>query len=247
MPRIVLAPGTVEDCFYQTIRAFNLAELYQLPVILLTDQSLAQCTEGVPLPDLDKLQIVNRDKANLVDDGKFRRYAFTPNGVSPISTPGDSRGEYVAESAEHDERGRVNFGTNAHSQMTAKRFRKLETAENDLADDPLNFTIVDDEAKLAVMGWGSTQGAIHEAVLKAKKKLIRVKWMQCKMLNPLPRKRINAFLEGVDHTLVPELNYTSQFANLLRMNFAIDPITITKTEGTPFTPGEITQKIEELS
>ncbi len=104
MPRIVLAPGSVEDCFYQTIRAFNLAELYQLPVILLTDQSLAQCTEGVSLPDIDNLQIVNREKANVSDEGKFLRYEVTTNGVSPISTPGDAGGEYVAESAEHDDR-----------------------------------------------------------------------------------------------------------------------------------------------
>ena len=248
VPRIVLAPGSVEDCFYQTIRAFNLAELYQLPVILLTDQSLAQCTEGVSLPDIDNLQIVNREKANVSDEGKFLRYEVTTNGVSPISTPGDAGGEYVAESAEHDEQGRVNFGTSTHSQMTAKRFRKLETAEKELANDKLNLTEVDDpEAKLAVIGWGSTQGSIHEAVLKAKKKLIRVKWLQCKMLNPLPREKINAFLVGVDHVVVPELNYTSQFANLLRMNFAIEPIPITKTEGMPFTPGEILQKIEELA
>jgi 2-oxoglutarate ferredoxin oxidoreductase subunit alpha len=132
--------------------------------------------------------------------------------------------------------------------MTAKRFRKLETAEKELADDPLNFTEVDDqEAKLAVMGWGSTQAAIHEAVLKAKKKRIRVKWLQCKMLSPLPRKKINTFLEGVKSVVVPELNYTSQFANLLRMNFAIEPISMTKTEGMPFTPGEIIRKIEELA
>ena len=249
VPRIVIAPGTVEDCFYQTIRAFNLAEEYQLPVILLTDQSLAQCTEGVPLPDIDNLQIVNREKANLGgDEDKFRRYAFTDNGVSPISTPGEARGEYVAESAEHDERGRVNFTTDAHSQMTAKRFRKLETAERELADDPLNVTEVDDHgAKLAVMGWGSTQGAIHEAVLKAKNKAIRVKWLQCKMLSPLPRKMISTFLEEVDHVVVPELNYTSQFANLLRMNFAIKPIPIAKTEGMPFMPSEILRKIEELA
>jgi len=247
VPRIVIAPGTVEDCFYQTIRAFNLAEQYQLPVILLTDQSLAQCTEGVPLPNIDSLQIVNREKANLGgDENKFRRYAFTDNGISPISTPGEARGEYVAESAEHDERGRVNFTTDAHSQMTAKRFRKLETAERELADDPLNVTEVDDHgAKLAVMGWGSTQGAIHEAVLKAKKKAIRVKWLQCKMLSPLPRKMISTFLEGVDHVVVPELNYTSQFANLLRMNFAIEPISLTKTEGMPFMPSEILRQIEE--
>jgi len=249
VPRIVVAPGTVEDCFYQTIRAFNLAEQYQLPVILLTDQSLAQCTEGVPLPNIDSLQIVNREKANLGgDEDKFRRYALTDNGISPISTPGEARGEYVAESAEHDERGRVNFTTDAHSQMTAKRFRKLETAERELADDPLNVTEDDDRgAKLAVMGWGSTQGAIHEAVLKAKKKAIRVKWLQCKMLSPLPRKMISTFLEGVDHVVVPELNYTSQFANLLRMKFAIEPIPITKTEGMPFTPSEILRKIEELA
>ena len=248
VPRIVLAPGSVEDCFYQTIRAFNLAELYQLPTILLTDQSLAECTEGVPLPDIDSLQIVNREKANLSDENKFRRYAFTPDGVSPISTPGETRGEYVAESAEHDERSRLNYSTNAHSQMTAKRFRKLETAERELADDPLSFTEIDGhEAKLAVMGWGSTQGAIYEAVLRAKKKLIGVKWLQCKTLRPLPRKRISSFLEGIDRVVVPELNYTSQFANLLRMNFPIEPISMTKTEGMPFTPGEILRKIEELA
>lgn len=249
VPRIVIAPGTVEDCFYQTIRAFNLSEQYQLPVILLTDQSLAQCTEGVPLPDIDNLQIVNRKKAILGgEEGKFRRYAVTDDGVSPISTPGEPQGEYVAESAEHDERGRVNFTTDAHSQMTAKRFRKLETAERELADDPLNVTEDNDpEAKLAVMGWGSTQGAIHEAFLKAKKKDIRIKWLQCKMLSPLPRKMISTFLEGVDQVVVPELNYTSQFANLLRMNFAIEPIPITKTEGMPFKPSEILRKIEGVA
>jgi 2-oxoglutarate/2-oxoacid ferredoxin oxidoreductase subunit alpha len=247
VPRMVIAPGDVQDCFYQTVRAFNLAERYQLPVILLTDQSLAQCTEGVPLPDMDKIEIVGREKPKL-GETKFLRYAAGKDGLSPMSAPGELGGEYVAESAEHDERGRVNLTPKTHREMTAKRFAKLTKAENELADDPLNFLeIPDNESKLAVMGWGSTEGAIHDAVLTAKGKSIAVKWLHCKLLNPLPRKKISSFLEGVESVIVPELNYTAQFGNLLRMNFAIKPISITKTEGMPFAPREILQKIEEFA
>jgi len=246
-PRIVLAPGSVEDCFYQTIRAFNLAERYQLPVVLLSDQSLAQLTEGMQLPDIDSLQVRDRDKATLTDENPFQRYTVTHDGISPISAPGEVGGEYVAESAEHDERGRVSFGAETHAEMTAKRFRKLESAERELADDPLNvMELSDPDSRLAVIGWGSTQGAIHDAVLRSRKSL-HVRWLQCKLLNPLPRKKIAQFLKGADTVLVPELNYSSQFANLLRTTFLVDPISMTKTEGMPFRPGEIARKIEELA
>ena len=245
-PRIALAPGDVEDCFYQTVRAFNLAERYQLPVILLTDQSLAQLTEGMPLPNIDSVRVQDRVRAMINGDSAFQRYAITDDGISPTSTPGQLGGEYVAESSEHDVRSRVTSSAEAHSEMTAKRFRKIETAERELADDPLNvLELPDENAKLAVIGWGSTQGAIHEAVLRTKKSA-HVKWLQCKLLSPLPRKRIADFLVGADAVLVPELNHTLQFANLLRMNFAVEPVSMNKTEGMPFTPGEIQRKIEEL-
>jgi 2-oxoglutarate ferredoxin oxidoreductase subunit alpha len=245
-PRIVVAPGNVEDCFYQTVRAFNLAERYQLPVILLTDQSLAQLTEGTPIPDFESLKIVRRESA--LADGAFKRYTITHDGISPMSIPGDPRGQYIAESVEHDETSRPNFRPDVHSEMESKRFRKLETAERELEDDPLNFTMLPDpKAKLAVIGWGSTQGAIHEAILCARDKSIRVQWLQCKLLNPLPKKKIQAFLENAETVLVPELNYASQFANLLRMSFDVKPVTLTKTEGLPFTPSEILRRIEEVA
>lgn len=245
-PRIVLAPGNVEDCFYQTVRAFNLAECYQLPVILLTDQSLAQLNEGMPLPDLDQLAIVDRQRAEIAGND-FRRYTVTHDGISPMSLPGQAQGEYVAESVEHDQKGRPSFGPHDHSEMTAKRFRKLATAARELTNDPLNIMeLPDGQGDLAVIGWGSTQGAIHEAILNAKKKGIHVRWMQCKLLSPLPEAQLSKFLEGAKKVLVPELNYTSQFANLLRARLGIDPISLTKTEGLPFTPTEVLRKIEEL-
>jgi len=245
-PRIVLAPGNVEDCFYQTIRAFDLAERYQLPVLVLTDQSLASLTEGMVLPDVDSLQLPDRARATVSEDNKFQRYAVTHDGISLASVPGQVGGEFVAESAEHDAAGRVRLDGETHSEMTAKRFRKMETAEMELAEDPLNvLELPDREATLAVIGWGSTQGAIHDAVLQLKRSM-HVKWLQCKLLNPLPRKRIASFLKGADRFLVPELNHTSQFSNLLRMTFGIDPIPLTKTEGLPFRPGEIRRKIEEV-
>jgi len=246
-PRIVLAPGNVEDCFYQTVRAFNLAERYQLPVLLLTDQSLAQLTEGMPMPDIDGLTIVNRTKAELSNNG-YLRYAITHDGISPMSTPGEPDGEYVAESVEHDEDGRPSVRPHVHSEMEAKRSRKLETAATELAGDPLNITeIRDAEAKVGVIGWGSTQGAIHDAILRARKKSTRVRWLQCKLLNPLPEQQIANFLKGLRVVLVPELNHTSQFSKLLQTKFSIQPVDFNKSEGMPFTPQEILRKIEEVA
>jgi 2-oxoglutarate ferredoxin oxidoreductase subunit alpha len=246
-PRIVLAPGNVEDCFYQTVRAFNLAERYQLPVLLLTDQSLAQLTEGMPLPDLDGLTTINRAKAEPAGSN-FLRYAITHDGVSPMSIPGEVNGEYVAESVEHDEDGRPSIRPDVHSEMEAKRFRKLEAAATELANDPLNAKeLRDSQAKVGVIGWGSTQGAIHDAILRARKKSTRVRWLQCKLLNPLPKRQISTFLKDLKTVLVPELNHTSQFAKLLRMTFTIEPISFNKSEGLPFTPNEILRKIEEVT
>jgi 2-oxoglutarate/2-oxoacid ferredoxin oxidoreductase subunit alpha len=246
--RIVLAPGNVEDCFYQTVRAFNLSERYQLPAILLTDQSLAQLTEGMTLPNIDFLEIINRDKAEIKNGDEFRRYSITHDGISPLSLPGQLHGEYIAESVEHDEKGRQNYGPHAHSEMTAKRFRKLITAKKELAQDPLNMIeLPDNQAVLAVIGWGSTQGAINEAILKAREKSIHVRWAQCKLLEPLPDAQLINFLKGTKRVLVPELNHTSQFAKLLRAQLGIDTIRLNKTEGLPFTPNEILRKIEEVA
>jgi 2-oxoglutarate ferredoxin oxidoreductase subunit alpha len=247
VPRIVIAPGNVEDCFYQTVKAFNLAERYQVPVLLLTDQSLAQLTEGMPIPDSDLLRKFDREKVEIAASD-FRRYAVTHDGVSPMSIPGQANGEYIAESVEHDEDSRPSYRPQVHSEMTAKRFRKLETATTELAKDPLNvMELSDSKAKIGVIGWGSTQGAIHDAVLRARKKSIRVRWLQCKLLNPLPKEQISAFLKGLRKVLVPELNYSAQFARLLRTTFTFEPISFNKSEGLPFTPNEIFRKIEEVA
>jgi 2-oxoglutarate ferredoxin oxidoreductase subunit alpha len=247
-PRIVLAPGDVADCFYQTVRAFNVAERYQMPVILLTDQSLAHRTEGMVPPHFRSLRIVNRDVPQTSSAASIRRYAITHDGVSPMPLPGQAGGEYIAESVEHDEVGRPNYRPNVHSEMTAKRYRKLATAEQELADDLLNFLeLPDPKAKLGIIGWGSTQGAIHDAVRRARKESIRVRWLQCKLLNPLPKRHVAKFLAGLETVLVPELNHTSQFANLLRMHFKIEPVTLNKSEGLPFTPLEIFTKIMEVA
>lgn len=246
MPRIVVAPGNVEDCFYQTVRAVNLAERYQLPVIVLSDQSLAQLTEGMPLPALNSLQVIDRERSEASPEEAFQRYLVTHDGVSPISAPGDPYREYVAESVEHDNSGRPNFSPHFHSEMTAKRFRKLQTAAEELAEDPLNITeLVDPKAQLGVIGWGSTQGAIHEAVLRARKNSLHVSWLQCKLLNPLPEVQLSRFLNRLKRIIVSELNYSGQFANVLRAKFAVNPILLNKTEGLPFTPDEILRKIME--
>ncbi|MHB8992210.1 MAG: 2-oxoacid:acceptor oxidoreductase subunit alpha, partial [Chloroflexota bacterium] len=122
--RIVLAPTSVEDCFYQAVNAFNLAEQYQMPVILLSDTVLATRTERIPRPDLSKVERKGRvlyrpnGGGGQGDGEKFRRYALTPTGVSPMSVPGQAGGQYVATGLEHGDLGRPRYDPDTHRLMT---------------------------------------------------------------------------------------------------------------------------------
>ena len=127
-PKIVLAPMNVADCFYQTINAFNFAEQYQMPVIILSDASLGPKRECVDLIDFEKLNIVNRKKPDLKEGDIYNRYEDTQTGISPISSVGDLYGEHVITGLEHTEENAPTPAADVHRQMTEKRFRKLETA-----------------------------------------------------------------------------------------------------------------------
>ena len=131
-PKIVLAPMDVQDCFIQTINAFNYAEQYQVPVILLSDAAVGQRRECVDLINFDSLKIVNRLKHDRTKDaGLYVRYKNTKSGISPIATPGDEGGAYVATGLEHTELCNPTSDSEIRKMMVEKRFRKLETASHE--------------------------------------------------------------------------------------------------------------------
>lgn len=249
VPRIVLAPTSVEDCFWQAINAFNLAEQYQMPVILLTDTLLATRTEKIPRPDLSKVELKERllyrpeEDGNGRNGGRFKRYALTPTGVSPISVPGQAGGQYVATGLEHSELGRPRYDPDSHTKMTEKRFRKLQTA---VGDAPPADRYGDPSADIGIITWGSTMGAAVEAVDVAGERGIAVEALAPRMLWPIPDRQVEQFVRSKRVLIVPEVNYGGQYADLLAARYRRDLVRVNSYGGVPIKVERIVKAIEEV-
>lgn len=243
-PRIVLAPGDVEECLYYIMHAFNLSEKYQCPVLYLTDQSLAHRTQTFPWPDFKRVPIINRTVPTEKDlkDG-YTRFKMTEDGVSPMALPGMEGGCYAATGLEHSERGAPNFTPKMHVQMSAKRARKIEVCSKEKG---FTARYGAKKAKVGIIGWGSTQGVIREGVDMAAKAGIPVAHLQMKMVFPLPEADIREFLSSVEEVIVAELNWSGQFNQLFRSHFLVPTIALTKCEGLPFYAEEIFAKLKSV-
>jgi 2-oxoglutarate ferredoxin oxidoreductase subunit alpha len=243
-PRIVLAPGDVEECLYYIIHAFNLAEKYQCPVLFLTDQSLAHRTQTFAWPDFKRIPIVNRLLPTAADLKEYKRFVLTENGVSPMALPGMEGGCYAATGLEHSERGSPNFTPKMHTIMSAKRAKKIQVASKEKG---FTARFGAKKAKIGIIGWGSTQGAIREGVNLAEKDDISVAHLQLKMVYPLPDAEVKDFLASVEQVIVAELNYSGQFNMLFRAHYLVPTIALTKCEGLPFFAEEILAKIKAVA
>jgi 2-oxoglutarate ferredoxin oxidoreductase subunit alpha len=258
-PRMIVAPADVADCYELTIQAFNMAERFQMPVIILSDQSLTARVESVdrhvfrPMEVVDRLQYTanghqahTTEEKTLVGAGvahEYARYAYTESGISPISTPGAGSSPYTATGLEHDQHGHPDYEPEDHVAMMEKRFRKLETAAREL---PTPKRYGAEEAALGVIGWGSTEGTIQEAVDRAQAKGLKVASLHIKILSPLPDQAIRDFINSVQKVIVPECNYSGQLANLLGAKYGLQAVRVNKFGGIPFTAGEILRAIEEV-
>jgi 2-oxoglutarate ferredoxin oxidoreductase subunit alpha len=265
-PRMIVAPADVADCYSLMILAFNMAERYQMPVIVLSDQSLTARVESVDRSAFKPMEIQERIKfsangaatnghmANGYGESlavgaeeaehTYARYAYTASGISPATIPGPGAFTYVATGLEHDEHGHPNYEPEDHTTMMEKRFRKLATAAEELPN-PQRYG--DEDATIGIIGWGSTEGAIQEAIDRARANGYRVALLQLKILSPLPDRAIRDFIRSVKTVIVPECNYSGQLANLLGAKYGLQAIRVNKFGGIPFTAGEILRAIEEVS
>jgi 2-oxoglutarate ferredoxin oxidoreductase subunit alpha len=249
-PRFVVAPVSVQDCFYQIINAFNLAEKYQTPVLCLSDQDMSVRVQTIPPFDLSK---VKHEPRLLWDShgnghGKYERYTDTPTGVSPMSLPGMSGGQYTAEGLEHYASGAPGYDPELHRANMEKRYRKLDAALADIEAWGMYEQFGDDDAALGIIGWGSTIGPVREAVARAKDNDIPVAVFYPKALFPLPDAKLKAFLERRQAVIVPEMNYTGQFAGMLRaraQSYGIErPIVkLNQYGGVPFSTRQMFEQI----
>ncbi len=239
--RIVLSVENVHDCIGLTVTAFNLAEKYQCPVLLLSDGSLAFSTQSVSYPNPDDYPIVNRLRWD--GEGEFKRYALTESGISPMVDPGTPNGMHIATGLEHNESGTPNYTGANHEAMQDKRFRKLKAVVNDVPP-----TEVDGEgaADLGVIAWGSTIGVVREALQRLRAQGYKVKGFYPKLLNPLPVQQFEDFNATCKRILLPEVNYQGQLAHFVRAETSLRPESYTICGGLPFTPEMIVNRVREM-
>jgi 2-oxoglutarate ferredoxin oxidoreductase subunit alpha len=244
IPRVVLAPGTVRESFELTVTAFNLAEQYQLPVFVLTEQALCQSKATLVPPDLDGVA-VERGKLiaqGAVTFGDYQRFALVADGVSPRVIPGVSGGMHLAAGSEHDAAGVITEDAANRAQMMEKRMGKLETMRAELPRAIVHGVA---DADIAVIGYGANRGPIAEAVDRLGREGIPARFLQLRTLWPFPDADIRDFVRGAQHIFVVENNFSGQLEGLIRR--VTGPLPglrgVRKYDGRPFHPAEIVEPI----
>ena len=244
-PRAVLAPATIEDAFWLTIRAFNLAEKYQLPVILLTDQHLASSYATVDRFDLSQVTIDRGrllSKMEAAEPGEYKRHRITGSGISPRTLPLEGATLVVTDADEHDEEGHMIEDAETRTAMMLKRLRKLEGLRKEIAQ-PRAYGPA--QAETTLIGWGSTYGALREAVDLATRDGLEVNLVHLNEIWPFPAEAMARALDGSKRSLVVENNATAQLAHLLRAEAGHQATgNILKFDGRPFTPAHIVRQLK---
>jgi len=240
-PRVLLAPGTAREAFYTTIKAFDLAEKYQVPVVIMTDQFLADSYFTEPKFDISNIRI-NRHLLGEKEAGalkEYKRYQVTDSGVSPRSIPSAFGLEVVADGHEHDEYGHITEDPEIRKEMVDKRSRKMEGLAREVGPPQ---RMGDHNADLLLVGWGSTYGPMAEAIEILKGHGISVEGIHLNELWPFPRQPMSEILGGTRKWAVVENNATGQLARLIQMETQKKPDgMILKYNGRPFTAGEIVE------
>jgi len=217
----VIAPGTIEECFYAGAKALNWAERYQGPVILLSEHNLSERRQNIKNPDLKNIKTENR-QINTSKNGYAR---YNGNNVSPMPIPGKP-GAYIANGSEHDPIGDTTHLALRHVQMTDRRFNKLSVLNDSF------FELENSEAPIIIMPWGGSKGPVYEAYKNITNENEDIGWAYTMFINPLPKKLIT-ILKKKKLVLIPELNSQGQFANILRSK-GIAAESITQYTGLPF-------------
>jgi 2-oxoglutarate ferredoxin oxidoreductase subunit alpha len=245
-PRAVLAPSTAAEAFYAAIKAFNLAEKYQTPVIILTDHHLASSYTTVNRFDLSQVKI---DRGELLSDTEvskmkdYKRPLVTASGISPRALPGQGKALVVTDSDEHDEAGHMIEDAATRNMQVQKRLRKLTGLRREIAGPELKTS---PGAGATLIGWGSTYGAISEAAYILKQDGHPVNTLHLSEIWPFPAESVAVALGKSKQNIVIEGNATAQMAGLIRRETGIKAdASILKYDGRPFSPAEIISRLHE--
>jgi 2-oxoglutarate/2-oxoacid ferredoxin oxidoreductase subunit alpha len=247
--RIIFAPGSPEEAFYLTNKAFDLSQRFQVPVFILTDQYLADTQWTYKKFDTEGLVYVDyrlRGKA-LQDQDEYKRHAFTGNGVSPFAVPGETKHLVITDSDEHNEEGHLIEDGPTRVRMVEKRYFLKKSAITASINPPLLYG--SKEPEVVITGWGSTYGIMKEAVDELSGKM-SIAMLHFSEIYPFPGMDKFDYIDVLNKakkTIIIEQNATSQFARLMEMetgyNFTDH---INRYDGRPFMLEELTGEIDGL-
>jgi 2-oxoglutarate/2-oxoacid ferredoxin oxidoreductase subunit alpha len=246
-PHVVLAATTIRDCFEIMPYAFEIAERYQIPVIVLTDQAL-----GFRRADLPKTLLTDRNVRKVVqptarteEDGRYLRYKLTADGVSPRAIPGMPNLAHVVTGLEHGEDTKPAYDPPTRCAQMEKRQRKLDGV---LRDYRSVLRYGDAAPEIGVIGWGSTAGPVREAVELACQQGIKAAGMVPRMLYPSPNDELRDFVKSCKKVIVVEGNLTGQYATFLKSQIpGFEPLMYNRYDGLPVRRLEVLQKIQEVA
>jgi 2-oxoglutarate ferredoxin oxidoreductase subunit alpha len=237
-PRVLYAPGDLQQAFYLSQKAFNIADKYQVPVTILTDQYILDSSYNVEEFDMSELSV---DKYIIETNENYKRYEYTENGITPRGIPGFGKGLVGLDSDEHDEEGHITENLNTRVKMVDKRLKKYEALNDDIIPPEL---IGPENYKTLLLAWGTNLNIVKEAMQKLNKDdLAFLHYSQVWPLHPDTIK----YLEKAEKVIMIENNATSQFAKLIRQQtgFTIQD-KILKYNGHAFYVEELVEKISDL-
>lgn len=243
-PRAVISVRNAEDAFYKTVKALNLADKYQTLVIILTDQYLADANVTIPKYDLSKVKIERyvSNGEELINGEEYKRYKITQNGISPRMIPGNSKGQVVlVDSDEHTEEAHITEASDVRNAQMEKRMKKLQLMKNEMEEPEF---IGHENLDILLVGFGSTYGALKDAVEELINKGKKIGALSFGDIYPLPEKALRKYANKAKKVINVEQNYIGQLGKLITQETGIlMDSSILKYDGRQITGKEIVEKL----
>ena len=250
-PRIVLASGDIEESFYDTIKVFNLADRYQMPVIHLLDKAIANSVTTCKNFDVSKIGIHRGSMVKEITDkdkgvaGNYLRFKLSDDPISPRVVLGTKDAIFWNTGDEHTEEGHISEDPELRVQMMDKRMNKLQVALKEIPDE--DKAVAYGGGDIAIISWGSTKGAILDMMEKLAAEGTKIKFIQVRLMNPFPSELVNSMLKGVKTVIDIEMNYTGQLGSLVRQHIGREvDFKIVKYNGRPISLDEVYNAVKRI-
>ena len=250
-PRIVLASGDIEESFYDTIKAFNFADCYQMPVIHMLDKAIANSLITCRNFNVKKLAIDRGSRVKQITEedkgvaGNYLRFKLSNNPISPMVVLGTKDAIFWNSGDEHTEEGHITEDPEIRVQMMDKRMSKLDVAINEIPDE--DKAMVYGSGDTVIVSWGSTKGAILDAMDKLAAEGMKVKYIQVRLMHPFPSELVKSMLKGAKTVINIEMNYTGQLGSLIRQHTGLEAYYhIVKYNGRPMSLDEVYNGVKRI-